>query len=92
MIQSLCVAEAATYMLSMLRSGRVLPQGLWLAHHGDDPNEAVIKAMTISDREELAAMEKMPTLVDTPRGTVVVCHSMPTNWPWPKSLGTPGAM
>lgn len=69
-----------------------MPQGLWLAHHGDDAKESVIKTMTTSDREELAAMEKMPKLANRPVGTVVVCHSMPTNWPWPKSLGTPGAM
>jgi hypothetical protein len=77
-------------MLALLRRGRVLPQYLWISHHGDDSREAAMKSFTEADIVELQTMADMPNMVGQPPGVIVVCHSMPTNWPWPEPMPTPG--
>lgn len=84
------LAEAASFMLALLRRGRILPHFLWLSHHGDDRRDAAVKRLSQEDLVELQVMEDMPNLVGKPPGVIVVCHSMPTNWPWPEPMPTPG--
>jgi hypothetical protein len=78
-------------MLSLLRTGRVAPQQLWVSHHGDEQRDSVVAAMAPPDRFELHAMTAMPQLLGKQTGAIVVCHSMPTNWPWPTPMWVSGA-
>jgi hypothetical protein len=86
------VTEANNYVLSLLRTGRVAADDIWVQHHGDDRRDKVINSMSPADRNDLAYMEALPTSTrGKDRAAIVVCHSVPTNWPYPTPMWYAGS-
>eukprot|EP00775_Hariotina_reticulata_P008345 gene8345-8529_t len=84
-------SEATNFVLSLLRTGRLASEDLWVNHHGDDFRKLVVESLTEADRQELMLMQSLPAKYQGKRAAVVVCHSVPTNWVYPEPMWAAGA-
>ncbi|KAI8471735.1 MAG: hypothetical protein J3K34DRAFT_520265 [Monoraphidium minutum] len=78
-------SEANSYLLALLRSGRVRPEDVWVSNHGQYALQDVMEGMDPADREELQRAEARPQQPGARnRSAIVVCHSVPANYatPW----------
>lgn len=84
-------AETINFLLSLSRTGRMLPEDVWAQHHGDNPRTHIKAALPAEDLKELEHMVELPkTLYRHRKGAIVVCHSVPTNWAYPEPVGVAG--
>lgn len=85
-------SEASNFVLSLLRTGRLVPADLWAYHHGDEWRQSVVDGLSLADRAELEHLQALPAKYRTlNRPAIVVCHSVPVNWAWPEPMWTAGA-
>ncbi|GBF88154.1 hypothetical protein Rsub_00866 [Raphidocelis subcapitata] len=84
--------EAITYILSLLRTGFVAEEDLWISNHGTDPDPDI---MAVMDPGDLADLRRAESRSEEQRGQrrapVVVCHSMPYFYARPEPLWSSGS-